>query len=633
MMRPSRSRVALLAIAPLLFTLSCNENLPSGPDTFATAISISVPHDTLVVGDSSTARAVATDAGGRTIQSLTFDWTSADSAIVGFGTPASTPDASSGRLRTLIGRHAGRAVVTLSLPDPRFSVANTPRTETVVVGGVRILTTHDSTLTAVNDTGVAMAAGLVSSNGALVNGKSQGIRWIHIGSHASLVGTGDTIRYIARSNGVDTLIATHDFCLRSAKCADTAVVRVSQQLTMTLSSHLLHSWSFADSLAPIVTLSDRRGTGLAGTSVRLIPLAAVDSLVVKIAPPVGSGDPATGIVASPRLVSIGNDTARVRVVALAPDGATVLGVDTIVDVVRQVARRIQVEPLRAVVTVIDSIPYRALARDARGAVIHDASVGVSSAGIALGPVWIGPRAPTSTSTQGTITPSLAGDALPESNPLAPQIPVIVDPAVVALVHLDTVKAGATQVVATMTVLDSNALGAAGSFVRFHTSSGPFPDSVQVGSDGVASVSWAPPNIAGSYTLTGVAGSPPPVLPPAPPAPTDSSVRTVLQRSVVVIASDPSATKSTVAVTATSIAANGTTTVTITVKDQFGNVVTTATPADFTVTVTRGAISGTACTLGVCTATYTAPASAGADSISVTILGVQIVFSPLGLTIT
>jgi len=69
-----------------------------------------------------------------------------------------------------------------------------------------------------------------------------------------------------------------------------------------------------------------------------------------------------------------------------------------------------------------------------------------------------------------------------------------------------------------------------------------------------------------------------------------------------------------------------------VKDQFGNVVTTATPASFTITATRGAISGTACTLGTCTATYTAPATTGADSLSVKILGVEVLLSPIALVI-
>lgn len=622
-----RTRLALPAATLLLSALSCTENLPSGPDTFPATIKISVSHDTIVVGDSSVAQAVATDGSGRTIQSLSFAWTSADSTIVGFATPASTPDASSGRSRILIGRHGGKAVVTLALPDSRFAVANAPRTETVVVGGVRVLSTHDSTLTAVNDTGFAIAAGLVRANGALVTKASQGIRWIHLGAHTTLVGTGDTVRYIARSNGADTLIATHDFCLISAKCADTAVIHVSQQLTMTLSTHNLLAWSFSDSLAPIVKIADRRGTGLAGTSVRFIPVAAFDSTKVKVAPTIGASDVTTGVVASPRLVSIGNGTAHVNVIGVAPDGISIIGVDSITEVVRQVARRAQVEPLRAVVTTVDSVPYRLLARDARGAVIADATVSVSATGTTLHSVFIGPNPSTSASTQGTVTPNVTGMTLPDSNPSAPQVAVIVQPAVISLVHLDTVKAGVTGTAATMTVVDSTGNAAAGAWVRFQTSAGPVPDSVQVDGGGAATVVWTPPNTAQSYTLTGTAGSH-----AVPLVSTDSSVRTVLRRSVVVIAADPSATQTSVSISATTITTGTTATVTVVVKDQFGNVVTTATPAAFAITAVRGAISGTACTLGTCTATYTAPATTGADSLSVKILGVEVLLSPITLTI-
>jgi hypothetical protein len=631
MMRPSmsltgRTRFVLPVAALLASALSCKENLPSGPDTFPVTIKIGVSHDTIVVGDSSIVQAVATDGSGRTIQSLSFAWTSADSTIVGFATPAPTPDGSSGRTRTLVGRRGGRSIVTLALPDSRFAVANAPRTETVVVGGVRVLSTRDSTLTAVNDTGFAIAAGLVHVNGALVTKVSQGIRWIHHGAHTTVVGAGDTVRYIARSNGADTLIATHDFCLISAKCADTAVIHVSQQLTMTLSVHSLLAWSFSDSLAPIVKIADRRGNGLAGTSVRFIPVAAADSAKVRVTPTLGTSDVSTGVVASPRLVSTNNGAAHVNVIGLAPDGS-IVGSDSVIEVVRQVARRVQVEPLRAVVTTIDSVPYRLLARDARGAVIGDATVSVSATGTTLHSVFLGPNPSTSALTQATVTPTLTGKTLPDSNPLAPQVPVIVDPAVISLVHLDTVKAGATAIAATMTVADSTTNAAVGAWVRFATSAGPIPDSVQVGGSGNATVVWTPPNIAQAYTLTGTVGTP-----AAPLISPDSSVRTVLRRSVVVIAADPSATKTTVAISATTIATNATATVTVVVKDQFGNVVTTATPAAFTIVATRGAITGTACTLGTCTATYTAPATTGADSLSVKILGIEVLLSPIAITI-
>jgi hypothetical protein len=87
------------------------------------------------------------------------------------------------------------------------------------------------------------------------------------------------------------------------------------------------------------------------------------------------------------------------------------------------------------------------------------------------------------------------------------------------------------------------------------------------------------------------------------------------------------------VSATTVAANGTATVQISVFDIFDNPVLTATPADFTIAATRGVISGVSCNgAGVCTATYTAPATSGPDAINVTIGGVDIFHSPLTITI-
>jgi hypothetical protein len=66
---PLASGIRRLGVIASLFTaLSCSENLPNGPNTFAATIKIVVPHDTLVVGDSSSAQAIATDGAGRTIQ-------------------------------------------------------------------------------------------------------------------------------------------------------------------------------------------------------------------------------------------------------------------------------------------------------------------------------------------------------------------------------------------------------------------------------------------------------------------------------------------------------------------------------------------------------------------------------------
>src|SRR5207247_9873943 len=118
-LRLRRLWVVVSATASIV-ALSCTENLPSGPGTFGARIQIVLSHDTLVVGDSSTAQAQAIDSQGHAIQSLSFTWRAADSTLLGLATlsPA-TPDASSGRAKRLVGLRTGRSVVTLSLPDPR----------------------------------------------------------------------------------------------------------------------------------------------------------------------------------------------------------------------------------------------------------------------------------------------------------------------------------------------------------------------------------------------------------------------------------------------------------------------------------------------------------------------------------
>jgi len=91
------------------------------------------------------------------------------------------------------------------------------------------------------------------------------------------------------------------------------------------------------------------------------------------------------------------------------------------------------------------------------------------------------------------------------------------------------------------------------------------------------------------------------------------------------------------VSATSIAINTTATVTIVVRDRFGNLVKAATPAAFALGATagRGTFSAVACgsNTGICTATYTAPATAGVDQITAKILTFDVVGSPINLTIT
>ena len=611
-------RPALFAAATLTVLFSCTENLPTGPDAFAARLEIGVTSDTIIVGDSSKAQARAIGPNNVLISDLNFNWTTSSSATLALG----SADAAPGRTRTLVAVKPGLSVVTLSLPDKRFTTTNVTRTQTVVVGGVKVLSTHDSTLTAVNDTGFAIATSLVKNNGALVNRASQGIRWIHQGTRTTVVGTGDTIRYIARSNGADTLIATHDFCLKSAKCADTVTARVAQVLTMSLSAHAFQVWTFSDSVGPAVTLRDRRGNGLPGATVRFVPVTLADSTIVAVTPPLGVSNPATGSVAAPRLVSIGNGTARVAVNAIAPDGS-IIATDTVTETVRQVARRILVEPQRAVLSDLESIPYQAIARDARGAVIADATVDVSASGTNLSVGNIGPNSATTPTSVATITPTLTGVAVPDSNPQAPQVGVTVLQSSINLIAPDTVKIGATSTQISTTLLDSNGSPAIGVAVRFSVTGGGIPAPVTSDANGNVLITWVPPNFSGTYTLTGtrdVTGT----------SPLDSIGVVVIKRRVVVV---PDAANSSATISPLSVAGGAQATITVLVKDVFNNPVTTAVPGDIAVTPSVGTVNAGSCTNGVCSFTYTAPAGPATATITVKIGGVNVVGSPISLPIT
>ncbi|HVT41257.1 MAG TPA: hypothetical protein VHE78_19630, partial [Gemmatimonadaceae bacterium] len=625
-------RVTLLSLASLALMLSCDEKLPTGPDTFTAQLAFLIPHDTLVVGDSSLARAQTTDATGRQILSLVYGWTSADTTILGLAASNVRGDTT----RRLVGRRTGRSLVTLALADARFVVSPVTRTQTVVVDGVGLVTSRDTTLTAINDTAVVMASGFVHFNGVRVRKASQGIRWIHLGLHVAVIGQGDTIRVIARTNGPDTLIATHDFCLASAKCADTAVVRVTQKVTFSLSARSFLAWSFGDTAAPTVTLADSRGNGLAGATVRFVPATPADAAIVRVTPPLGMTNPATGLMAAPALIAIGNGTAVVTVQGIGADGFSVVASESITDVVRQVARRVAVEPQRALLTANDSLPIRPLARDARGVPIADATISTVASVITLNGIWAGPTPFVGSSIQGSITPTLTGVALPESNPLAPQVPVTIDQALISLIQMDTATAGSTARTINAIVLDSLGQPATGQFVRFGTSFGPVPDSAQVQATGVATATWTPPDSAGFYTLTGIRGTTAPFTSVA-----DSAGRVVVRRSITVVPALPSALMSKVTITDTILVnTTGTAVLTITVKDAFGNIVKTATPASFGLTAagSAGAAFGpVSCTAGICTVTYTAGAASAAATISVQIGGVDVLYltvhTPIRLTIT
>src|SRR6476620_382242 len=89
------SRPALFAAATLTVLLSCEENLPSGPDAFTARLEIGVTSDTIVVGDSSKAQARAIGPNGVLISDLTFNWTTGTSSIIGLA----SSDAAAARTR------------------------------------------------------------------------------------------------------------------------------------------------------------------------------------------------------------------------------------------------------------------------------------------------------------------------------------------------------------------------------------------------------------------------------------------------------------------------------------------------------------------------------------------------------
>lgn len=628
-----RTRLGLVLAASALVVASCDENLPSGPNTFNVTQVIVSTGDTLVINQTRLVDAKVTDAQGNVINGLHYTWASADPTIVELQIPAGV-DSTSGQ-RKLVAKKPGRSVVTLTLPDPRFVTTAATRTVTSVVGGVRVLSSRDSTLTSVNDTARAIATSLVrtsETDGTLVNKASQGIRWVHLGDKTTIVGTGDTIRYIARANGVDTLIATHDFCLAGARCADTVLARVSQQLSFTLSQRTFQQWSFSDTVGPTITLADRRGNGLAGTAVRFVPRTAADSAIVKIGPNAGTNNPINGSMSAPRVITAGNGTARVDVQGIAPNGFTILATDSITVIVRQVARRVAAEPLRAVETRLDSVPIRLVARDARGAPIADATVDVTVSGLTLNGLYAVPIL--NAASPGTLTPNLTGVALPQNNPAAPQIPVIVDPGIIAFMAADTVVAGGANTRTTSTlVLDSLGQAAVNRWVRYYISGVGAVDSTQVAADGTAAVIWTPPNIAGSYTLTAVKSTAFPLSTVG-----DSAGRIVMRHTVVVKNDVAVPQTSTLAVSSNNMAQGAQATIFFSAKDQFGNPVKNITPADFVLAASGagggGTIGAVTCSpaTGVCTATYTAPGTAGVATITAKIGGVDVLFSPTNITI-
>ena len=206
---------------------------------------------------------------------------------------------------------------------------------------------------------------------------------------------------------------------------------------------------------------------------------------------------------------------------------------------------------------------------------------------------------------------------------------------ITILKVDTLKAGATAKTVSVTVFDSLGLPAAGKWVRFGASSGSFPDSVQSDlSSAIASATWFPPDLANKYTLTGVRGTVTPFTSLA-----DSAGHVVIRQSVVILPDVPFAQTSSLAISVTNlnIPQLGRPTVTVTVKDRFGNLVNNPVPGtDFTFSTSGGSGGGLlgtfTCAAGVCTTIYTpVPGFLGTVPIAVKIGGNNIVNSPITVT--
>ncbi|MDQ8157508.1 MAG: invasin domain 3-containing protein [Gemmatimonadota bacterium] len=103
-------------------------------------------------------------------------------------------------------------------------------------------------------------------------------------------------------------------------------------------------------------------------------------------------------------------------------------------------------------------------------------------------------------------------------------------------------------------------------------------------------------------------------------------------TTAVVAGAPSAAQSTIVVADTIRTVGQTTTVTVTLKDQYGNPVLTATPASFSPSASGGTLGAFNCGNGVCTASYTAPNTPGAPTIGATIGATQIPGGPQTVTV-
>ncbi len=181
------------------------------------------------------------------------------------------------------------------------------------------------------------------------------------------------------------------------------------------------------------------------------------------------------------------------------------------------------------------------------------------------------------------------------------------------VSATTITAGAaTPITVTIQLRDGNgnALTTSGGVVTIASTLGTVSSVVDNG-NGSYTATLTAPQTTGTALLTAALGG----------QPLTSSATVTIQPGA------PSATTTTVGVGSTSLNANGTTTITITVRDAYGNIVTNVTPSGIALSSSIGTIGTVTCTNGVCTATYTAPASSGTAAIGVSVGGTPVTSAP------
>jgi hypothetical protein len=103
-------------------------------------------------------------------------------------------------------------------------------------------------------------------------------------------------------------------------------------------------------------------------------------------------------------------------------------------------------------------------------------------------------------------------------------------------------------------------------------------------------------------------------------------------SVTVAPASANAATSSVSVSDTAVVSGGVVTVTVTLRDEFGNLFTAAVPSDFDISASDGELSGFTCTGGICSATFAAPTGPTTAQIGASLAGSPLAGSPIEVNV-